>query len=571
MLYDTNHNGETNYAYRRFRAVMEERLTYESHWRELSDYILPRRSRFLTTDRNKGTKKNTKIIDSTAGQALRILASGMQAGITSPARPWFRLATTDTGLNEMDTVKTWLFETESAMRRVFAQSNIYNSLQVCYEELGCFGTMLLAVEEDFDNVIHTYPFTAGEYGLITDHKNRIVGYCREFSMTVDQIVREYGREKVTSRVLDLYDKGSLDIWIDVCHLVEPNEERNVKSPFAKNKAFRSWTWEKNCEKDMFLRQSGYDELPAIGARWHVTGTDIYGRSPGMEGLGDIKQLQMEQRRKGQGIDKLVDPPMVAHPALRGQPASVLPGGVTYVDAAALGTGNVGFKPAYQVDIRLGELREDINEVQTRIYEVFYADLFRMISNMQGIQPRNELEILERKEEKLIQLGPVLERLHFEALDPLIDRTFAIMERVGLIPEAPQEAEGAPLKVEYISLLAQAQKAVGTQSITAAASFVGNLAQFNPDVLDKLDFDQAVDEYADMTGAPPKIIRSDEAVQQLRDQKAQQMQQQQALQTAQAGAQTAKTLSETKTEDKNLLTDISGMAQEGTLPGVPGAV
>jgi hypothetical protein len=299
---------------------------------------------------------------------------------------------------------------------------------------------------------------------------------------------------------------------------------------------------------MFLRESGFDDFPIMAPRWSITGEDIYGYSPGMDALGDIKALQLEQKRKAQAIDKLVNPPMTAPSSLRNQRASLLPGDVTYVDVTQ---GQQGFAPAYQINPRIQELVLDIQENQGRIRRAFFEDLFLMIANdtRSNITAR---EIQERHEEKLLMLGPVLERLNDELLDPLIDRTFNIMLKFNLIPPPPPELEGMDLSVEYISVMAQAMKLTGITGIERLMGFAGQMAQANPAVLDKIDFDQALDEYASMVGVPPSIVLDDSMVAKVREQRAQQQAYQQQLANMTQGIENAKTLSETQVTDEAAL-------------------
>ena len=551
---------------RRWTDIKDERSTFFGHWEELSDYILPRRGRFLTSKRNDGSKKNSKIIDSTGTMSVRTLSAGMMSGITSPARPWFRLATPEAALMEQSDVKQWLFAVEKKMRDIFSRSNLYNSLQTVYEELAVFGTGAMLISEDFDDVIRCYPFTVGEYGLAQSHRLQIDTFYREFQLSVAQIVEQFGIENCSDPVQSMYRTGQLDKWVEVMHIIEPNTARQYNMKDNQNMPYHSCYVEKASKNERKLSYKGFEEFPILAPRWHVTGVDIYGRSPGMDVLGDVKALQIEQKRKAQGIDKMVNPPLQAPSSLRGQSATVLPGGVTYVDTMQGQQG--GFRPTYEVNPRLGELQQDIAETQYRIRQGFYSDLFQMMtqSDRRQITAR---EIDERHEEKLLMLGPVLERLHTELLNPLIDRTFNIMARNDLLPAAPEELGGVTLKVEYISVMAQAQKAIGTGAIERLAGFVGNMAAAKPEVLDKFDADQSVDEYAEMLGVPPKIVVPDDIVQQIREERAQMQQQHMMMEQAQAGAnvantgaQAAKVMSDTDsaTGGENILSDIIGGIQ-----------
>ena len=531
---------------RRLGELTLERSSFIKHWQDLSDFILPRQARFTVTDRNRGDRKNSKIIDNTATLATRTLASGMMSGITSPARPWFQLRTPDPKLNEIMAVKEWLDLVRNRMTEVFLKSTLYTTLPITYADLGVFGTHAFAVLEDDEDVIRCYPFPIGSYALGTSHRGNVDTVYREFRMTVRQIVGQFGLEACSISTKNAWERGNREIWVDVVHAVEPNDLYDERKAASKYKRFKSCYYEKGAEGDQMLREAGFDEFPIMAPRWALTGEDIYGHSPAMDALGDIRALQLEQKRKAQAIDKLVNPPMIAPSSLRNQRASLLAGDVTYVDVAQ---GGQGFTPAYQINPRINELMLDIQENQGRIRRAFFEDLFLMIANDQrsNITAR---EIQERHEEKLLMLGPVLERLNDELLDPLIDRTFGIMMRMGLIPPPPKELEGLDLSVEYVSVMAQAMKMTGITGIERLMSFAGNMAQANPQVLDKIDFDQALDEYASMVGVPPSMVKDDAMVATIREGRAKQeaaMQQQAML--AQ-GAQTAKTMSEVQITDEN---------------------
>lgn len=517
-----------------------ERESFMPHWRDLSDNVLPRRSRFTITERNKGDRRNKKIIDSTATLAARNLQAGMMSGLTSPARPWFALSTPDPSLSEFGPVKSWLDDVTRRMRTIFLKSNLYNALPILYGDEGVFGTSAMAILDDETDVIRAYTFPIGSYCLSQSSRYFVDTFLREYAMTVRQLVQQFGIENVSRRVKDMWDQGNYEVWIDVGHLIMPNEEFDPEKLSAKYKRFASVYWEAgNNEHGGFLSESGFDEFPIMAPRWNLTGEDVYGHSPGMDALGDVQQLQAMQRRMIQSVDKMVNPPMTAPTSMRNQKASLLPGDITYVDGQQ---GQAAFKPAHEVRMPLQELSVLIQETQNRVKKCFYEDLFLMLANSDRRQITAR-EIEERHEEKLLMLGPVLERQNEDLLDPLIDRTFAIMLRKGLIPQAPQELQGMPLKVEYTSIMAQAQKMIATAGIERFVGFVGNLAAAKPDILDKIDLDQVVDEYGDMLGVPPKIVRPDDAVETIRQARAQAQEQQARMQQLQQAAQGAKLLSE----------------------------
>lgn len=531
-------------------TLRTERESFMPHWRDLSDYVMPRRARYTIAERNKGDRRNKKIIDSTATLAMRNLMAGMMSGLTSPARPWFSLTTPDPALGEFGPVKSWLDDVTKRMRTIFLKSNLYNALPLLYCDQGLFGTSAMAVLEDDIDVIRCYSFPIGSYCLAQSHRHTVDTFVREYAMTVRQLVQRFGLENCSRSVQDQYNNGNYETWIDVAHMIHPNEDHDPDKLAAKHKRFSSCYWELGSDEEgKFLDESGFDEFPVMAPRWNLTGEDVYGHSPGMDALGDIQQLQAMQRRMIQSIDKMVNPPMVAPTSMQNKKASLLPGDITYVDTTQ---GSTGFKPAHELRMPLQELQLLVGETQMRIKRCFYEDLFLMLANSDRRQITAR-EIEERHEEKLLMLGPVLERQNEDLLDPLIDRTFAIMLRRGEVPPPPPEISGQELKVEYISIMAQAQKLVATSGLERFVGFVGNLAAANPAIADKLDFDQVVDEYSDMLGVPPKIVRPDEEVAKIREGRAQAIAAQQRAEQLQQIAQGAKLLSETDMNGDSALT------------------
>jgi len=532
----------------RWGHLRAERATWWSHWQEITTYLLPRNGRYFEQDRNKGHRRHNSIYDNTGTRALRTLGAGMMAGATSPARPWFRLGTADPDLNRFTPVKLWLNDVTERMQLVFQKSNTYRTLHSVYEELGAFGTAGSIILPDPKTAIHHYPVTIGEYAIATDYQGRVNTLYREFQKTVGEVVREFGYKKCSTSVKNLYDRGSLDQWITIIHAIEPRDdrERDFKKKDNMNMAYKSCYFEQGGDGEDVLRESGYKEFPAVIPRWSIAGGDIYGNSPGMEALGDIKQLQHEQLRKAQGIDYQTKPPLQVPSYMKNRDVDSLPGGVTFID------GQQGkIETAFNVNLNLNHLLADIQDVRQRINSSFYADLFLMLANATDTR-MTATEVAERHEEKLLMLGPVLERLHNELLDPLIDNTFNRMLEVGLIPPAPEELQGMELNVEFVSMLAQAQRAIGTNSVDRYVNSMGMVAQMKPDVLDKLDSDAWADGYADMLGVDPKLIVAGEKVAKIRQARAEQQQAMAKAEAEQRAVDNAVKLNDSKTGDPSMM-------------------
>lgn len=534
----------------RWGQLKTERATWWAHWKELSDYLLPRSGRYFIQDRNKGWRRNNNIYDNTGTRSLRVLAAGMMSGLTSPARPWFRLSTSDPDLMQYQPVKAWLNDVTNLMLAIYQRSNTYRTLHMMYEELGTFGTAACLVMPDFDNVIHLYPMTIGEYAIATNWKGEVTTFYREFQKTVAEVVKEFGIENVQPSTKSMFERGSLDHWITIIHCIEPREDRDVTKRDDKNMPWRSVYFEVGSAPDHYLRESGFNRFPVLAPRWAVAGGDIYGNSPGMEALGDIKQLQHEQLRKAQGIDYKTNPPLQVPTSMKNRDVERLPGGVTYVDLAG---GSQGVKTAFEVNLDLSHLLQDIQDVRHRIEGSFYADLFLMLANQSDAR-MTATEVAERHEEKLLMLGPVLERLQNELLDPLIELTFDYIMEAGLMPPPPEEMQGHNVSVELISMLAQAQRAIGTNSIDRLIGTVGAVAQFKPEALDKIDADKLIDIYADNLGTDPRILLAQDKVDAVRAQRAEAQQKMTQAAMMNQGADTAKKLASAKTADPSLLTD-----------------
>ena len=532
----------------RWGHLRSERATWWSHWQEVTTYLLPRNGRYFEQDRNKGHRRHNSIYDNTGTRALRTLGAGMMAGATSPARPWFRLGTADPELNRYVPVKLWLNDVTERMQLVFQKSNTYRTLHGIYEELGAFGTAGSIILPDPKTAIHHYPVTIGEYAIATDYQGRVNTLYREFQKTVGEVVREFGYNKCSTSVKNLFDRGSLDQWITLVHAIEPRDdrERDFKKKDNMNMAYKSCYFEMGGDGEDVLRESGYKDFPAVIPRWGIAGGDIYGNSPGMEALGDIKQLQHEQLRKAQGIDYQTKPPLQVPSYMKNRDVDSLPGGVTFID------GQQGkIETAFNVNLNLNHLLADIQDVRQRINGSFYADLFLMLANATDTR-MTATEVAERHEEKLLMLGPVLERLHNELLDPLIDNTFNRMIESGLVPPAPEELQGMELNVEFVSMLAQAQRAIGTNSIDRYVNNMGMVAQMKPDVLDKFDSDACADGYADMLVVDPKLVVGGDRVARIRQERAQAQQAMAQQEAQQRAVENAVKLNDSKTGDPSMM-------------------
>lgn len=536
----------------------QDRSTFKSVWRDLSEFILPRRSRFFTSDVNNGERRNLSIIDSSATLSCRTFQSGMMTGLTSPARPWFRLQMKDRSIRELPEVKAYLLEVEEIMRGAFLRSNLYNILPIVYGDFGSFATGCMFMEPDVENIFNFQSFLIGSYMIGCDKKGRVRTFSRDFQMTVRQIVEKFGVmdngeidwSNISSTVMNLWDNDQKEVMIDIVHVVEPNPNYKSNSIDSKFKKFSSVYYEngrgdKNSNEDKLLSEKGYDYFPVMAPRWEVAGEDSWGtNSPGIMALGDIKQLQHSEKNIAVAIDQKVKPSMVGPTSLKNVKTSMIPGHITYVDQKE---GNTAIRRLFEIDFDIRELEVKQQQIRERISRCFFEDLFLMLaqSDRRQITAR---EIEERHEEKLLALGPALERVNQDLLDPLIENAFYELNNRGMLPPPPEVLQGEDFEVEYISIMAQAQKLSGLANIDRFVGFVGQMAAYNPGVLKKLNMDAVVDEYAEITGVPAKFVRTEEEVNAINQMEAEQAQAQQEIIQAQQAAQIGKDLGQTRVDD-----------------------
>ncbi|HKE43881.1 MAG TPA: portal protein [Steroidobacteraceae bacterium] len=556
-------------------ALKSERSSFDPLWRDLGDWIFPRRYRFQPSDRNRsaGRKQDQKILDSTARFSVRTLQSGLHAGLTSPARPWMRLTTPNQDLAEQQPVKEWLHVVTQRMLTVFQQTNLYNTLPIVYGDMGVFGTAAMSVVDDTKDLFRCYAYPVGSYVLGLDARNLVTTFAREYQLTVRQVVEQFGVVRPTSRDIDwsmlsttvksLWDRGQYEAAVDVTWIITPNEQADPQKLAAKYLPFSSCYYETGSTEQKYLRESGFRTFPIMAPRWDVTGEDTYGTdSPGITALADVKQLQHEQAMKAKAINKMVDPPVMAPTVLKTQTTGLHAGEITYVDVRE---GMAGMRSVYDLRINLADMSADIQSVQYRIQRAFYEDLFLMLARsdqMRGAQPLTAREVEERHEEKLLALGPVLERTNDELLEPLIDRVYAMMDEAGFIPDPPPQIQGKQLKVEYTSIMAQAQKLVSVVGQDRFSMTVQPLTQLYPEAKYKLDVFQLVDNYGEMLGVDPRIIvPSDEAKQAMAADQQQAAAAQQAQQMA-LGAKAMKDASQADLSGDNALNRMVDAATAG---------
>ena len=516
---------------RRHRELLRRRAPWEGAWKSLAEHFLPTRFR-LDTERERageerGPMLNSRLVDATGILAMRVLAAGLQGGLTSPARPWFRLSLDDAELAKSRQGQEWLDECASRMRVVFHRSNFYNVMHTLYAELGTFGTAFAFELADPRWGFSFVPLCAGEYALDVNERRRVDTVFRRVFMSLRQMAAAFGPEALPEDMRAALSRTP-DARFAVAQAVFPRAERRPGRVDAASMAFASLHWLEGREGAHPLRVSGFRAFPGFGPRWDAAGNDVYGRSPAMDALPDCRMLQQMGITTLKAIHKAVDPPMSVAAGLRSVGLDLTPGAINYVDSVP-GQSPQAATPLFQVRPDLATARKAMESVQNQIRQGLYNDLFKLV--LEGRSQVTASEIAAREEEKLVLIGPVLERLHDELFLPLIDRTFELMRELDMLPPTPPELAGRRLKVEFVSLLAQAQKLVGMGAADRFLDMARRAAGAWPEALDCLNVDRLLDSYADSLGLPVSLTRPQEERDALRQERARSAGQGEALKLA----------------------------------------
>ena len=565
----------------RLGSLRNWRYSWWQHWSRLAEFFMPRRYVWLPTANRqwRGQPINDAIIDSTGLMAVRTCAAGMLSGLMSPFRPWFTL---EIGLPwmELDAEgKAWLEDTQEKAYTVLDESNFYTVMAQAFQDVTVFGTAPVLIYEDFEDVIRAYLPATGEYYLAAGARLSIDTFYREFTYNIAQIVEFFGVENCPDVVLRLWNDRILDTEMVVAHSIEPNTAFPRKSGgpvqmVPKEFTFREIYWLKGQNTPNPLSVRGFRGDPFMVARWATVSNDAYGRSPCMDALGDNKQVQTETLRKAEVIEKIVRPPMGAPPELKNEPASIMPGQVTYFSTQS---GAFGFKPLFQVDAQaIPAITKDIADVNARIEKCLFVDLFMAITRMEGVQPRNELELTQRNQERLQELGPFVKMFQNEFAGPVIRRVLDIMIHRRLLKPLPKSLQNVPLKVNYVSIMRLAQlslESVAMKDVIAFAGVMDEAAHSNgakpPSRI--IDLDATMRRFAEINNFPSDDLFTVDEVGVNDKQVAKQQQAAAAPGEAMAAVQAAQTMSQTPVVNGGTALDAAlGVGARAPTPG-PGQI
>lgn len=502
----------------RYDVLKNERGQWEDHWQDVSEFIFPRRAAFNVT-RTKGDKRMQRVYDGTGMQALELLASGLHGFASNPSARWFTLKTTSAALNEMDPIREWLGDVEDIIfsKLHSPDSSITSHLHEMYMDMGAFGTgiMFIGVGKK-ENLLFQTRFL-GECVIDENSEGVVDTVIRCFRWNVRQVMQQWP-DTAGEEIRKKFQDGKFDEPVELLHAVYPRADRDPKKETADNLPYASVYIEKKDKR--VLQEGGFEEFPYAVPRWYKAAGERYGRSPAMSALPDVKMLQEMAKTTIRAAQKIVDPPLLVPDDAMIGPVLTIPGGLNFYrgerEIAPLQTGA-------NIPISL----EMMQDLRNRILKTFYADI---------MQPAMDKQMTAYEYSKIVEqamrlLGPVVGRMESELLGPLIRRVFGILSRNGEFPEQPPELDGQPWTVEYVSPLAQAQRAQKVDAAVNMLTIAGQMAQFDPSIMGRFNSERFLEWMATEMNVDADLILDDAEF----AEKQQQQQAAQALPAAVAAA------------------------------------
>ena len=503
--------------------LQAKRQVWESHWQEVADYMLPRKSD-VNTERTRGDKRNIKIYDSTAVHSLELLASSLHGMLTSNSQRWFQLRYKEAILNDSDEAKEWLEDAMDKMMIAFHRSNFQQEIFENYHDLIAFGTSCLFIEEDDQDIVRFSARHIKEIYITENERGFVDTIYRKFKLTAKAVLEKFGKDNVSKDTIVKFQKTPFDD-IEIVHVVRPRSVFDPNKLDKNNMPFQSVYME--YETGHIISIGGYREFPYVVPRYLKASNEIYGRSPGMNSLPDVKVLNTMVKVSLKAAQKQVDPPLLVPDDAMILPVRTAPGSLNYYRSGSrdrIESLNIG------ANNPLGLNMED--QRRRSISRTFHVDQLLIQEN----RTMTATEVMQRNQEKMKILGPVIGRLQQELLQPLIIRVFNIMLRNKLFLAAPEILTNQEVDIEYVSPVAIAQKGSQLEGIMRGLEIFGSISQLAP-VTDYIDENGLVKQIINVLGLPAKMIKSDKQVQELRavrqqEQAAQAQMQQEMMQSEQ---------------------------------------
>ncbi len=512
-----------------YESLKSGRTNWLDRWQQVADYCVPEKSDIYMSmaPGEQRRRPNTILFDSVGEHSNKTLASALHSMLTNPAKFWFELSTEDLELDKEDDVRVWLQQTTKLMHFYLNQSNFHSAVHQHYIDQGSFGTSVLRIEDDQEHFFKFISRPIYQHVIAENNLHDIDTVFREFKWTSRQIKMEFGEKDLPNNIIDA-EKNNPNEKFSILHVVRP-KSGGRKGAKADEKPFLSAYF--LMDEKQTLRVSGFEEMPYAVSRWNVSSGEIYGRSPSMEALPDIKLLNKIWETTIRSAQKVINPPLQVPDDGSSLPVNRKPGGITYYRAG--GDRIFPLETGGRVDLGI----DMIEKIKESIRKAYFIDQLQLVEN----DRMTATEVTQRIDEQLRLLGPVLSRQEFEFLRPLVSRCFGILFRRGKIPQPPQILEGKNVIPRYVSQVARVQRASDADNMVRAITSVGPLIEAQPQTLDIIDGDIALRKTLEAFGIDQEIIRKEVDIQQIRDSRAEQESKVEAQQDAQLESEQLKNI------------------------------
>jgi len=546
---------ERQLAERAFKNAWDEKEKWDTLWQDVRDYIYPYLGYFDGEEVNSGERGDDKLLRSMIVKYANIMAAGLQAGVASPTSPWVKFEFTSQALMQNTDVLRWLDVVKDIILDMLARGKFYPENHKWLLELCVFGTPAMIIEEGDKTAIKCHSFTCGEYALGMDSNYEYNQFARQLQFTASQIVEKFDGGDIPAEIVRESEENNSRAYHKIYHLITPNPDYDASKMDNSAMQFIDYYWMGKNKPGEWLRKGGFTSFPVMALPYLRRGSDVYGTCPGIWSLSDSKQIQLMFEDISTAAELGVRPALqVAASSLQGAGINALPSGVNMYNPISGGTGD-GIRPLFNVNLDLNAVVSVSQSIEESIKEHFCLSVFQLLSTLD----KNNMtarEVIELSSEKMMQMGPLLESLQ-DYLTRVIDRVFEIAVKNDLLPPPPDVIQGMQLDVKFVSVLAQAQKQQALRPITDTLSMVQAMAPLYPEILDKVDLDEALDQTAQLNGTPPTIVRSDEDTAQIRQARAQQQEAMAQMQDANSALTMAKDASQVDMSKDTALTRVLG--------------
>lgn len=518
--------------------MRSDRFNWNNLFQEVKEYVRPDAGDF-TTHVLPGSRRTDRIFDGTAIYSASMLANGLQTFLCNPRDRWFNFSLHPQfeKLMDDDDVLTYLEQVTDIVYFMYAldQSNHKQSVHECFMDQATFGTG--GIYQDFDigrRVLSFQSLSLSNFFIDENNAGLVDTLYREMRLTARQVEQEFGKLTPPKIMKMLTSKTDSSKILNIVQAIYPRTDYDPLKVDSQNKPVASvWVCVETAE---FIKEGGYDEMPGHVPRWAKTPGEIYGRSPAMLCLPDIKMLNSMQKTLIKMAEKQCDPPWIFESEGFLSPINSSPNAIMYAEPGTekpyplMSQGNTGLS------------LELMNQQRDQISKCFYVDWLK--TPKESIQ-QTASEYVGRREENLSLMGPMLGRQEAEFLGPMLKRSYKLLSRNKMLPPVPQKLKGARLDIQYISPAARAQLSLKWMAQTRWIQELIPLAQIDPSILDVVDTDEYARQQAEMQDVTRKIVRTPRDIAAMRQSRQQQQQMQMIANTAQPAAGAVKDLAQAR--------------------------